>query len=142
MRSRARTAIAIAATLVMAVALVRHYRWLGPPYFEIPPTVQDHVWPAPFASRDVILLAGRAAKVLPRGETVTAIQPSNAPNFDVTHFLTALGMMPKHRVIPPKLDTSPAELPRFVLSVREEWTHPAYVHHSSYPEGHIYEVQR
>ena len=67
MSSRARTAIAIAATIVMAVALVRHYRWLGGPYFALPATVQDHVWPTPFASRDVILLAERAAKVLPRG---------------------------------------------------------------------------
>ncbi|HYI11075.1 MAG TPA: hypothetical protein VEK57_18605 [Thermoanaerobaculia bacterium] len=141
-REYTRLAVAIVATILLLVALVRHFHWLGGPYFELPKTVQDHVWPVPFASRDAILLSKRAAELLPRGATVTAFQPSTAPNIDVTHFLSAAGMMPHHRVLPPILDGKTGELPRYVLSVREELSHPSYALHSSWPEGHIYEVRR
>lgn len=132
--------IALGAAVGLTVALVGHYKSLGGPYFSFPETVQDHVWPEPFPSRDVIVLARRAAKVLPRNVTVTAIQPSQAPNYDVTLFLTAAGMMPHQSVVPPKLDESAR--PQFVLAVRGELAHAAYRLHSTWPEGKIYEVIR
>src|SRR5687768_4208475 len=125
-RENTRLAVAIAATILLLAATVRHFHWLGGPYFELPETVQDHVWPVPFASRDAILLSRRAAELLPRGTTVTAFQPSTGPDYDVTHFLSAAGMMPHHRVVPPKLEDKSVELPRYVLCVREELQHPAY----------------
>lgn len=140
-RHRARLTVAVVATLLLLAVTVRHFHWLGGPYFELPETVQDHVWPVPFASRDAIVLARKAAGLLPRGTTVTAFQPSTGPEYDVTHFLSAAGVMPHHRVLPPKLDGK-TELPRYVLSVREELRHPAYKLLSSFPEGNIYEVSR
>lgn len=141
-RSLVGTSIAWGAAVVLTLALIRHYAWLGGPYFTFPETVQDHVWPDPFASRDVIVLARRASKILPRNVTVTAIQPSLAPNYDVTHFLTAAGMMPHQRVVPPKLDGDRAAIPQYVLAVRGDLANDAYRLHSSWPEGKIYEVIR
>jgi hypothetical protein len=138
-RMKLRGWVAVAATLLLLAVTVRHFHWLGGPYFELPETVQDHVWPVPFASRDAIVLARKAAEILPRGTTVTAFQPSTGPDYDVTHFLSAAGVMPHHRVLPPKLDDKTAERPRYVLSVREELQHPAYRLLASFPEGYIYE---
>lgn len=136
------TALAWVASALLVGALVRHYAWLGGPYFVWPETVQDHVWPTTFASRDVIVLARRAEKILPRDSTVTAIEPSLAPHYDPTHFLTANGLMPHHRVLPPKLDVARTALPRYVLAVRSDFTHVDYRLHSSWPEGKIYEMIR
>src|SRR5436305_5816238 len=81
-RNRAHAAIVYGAALLFAAALVHRFHALGGPYFTFPETVQDHVAPAPYASRDVILLARRAADIIPRGATVTALQPSLGPNYD------------------------------------------------------------
>ena len=141
-RNLVRTTIAWGAAAGLTLALVRHYASLGGPYFTFPETVQDHVWPEPFPSRDVIVLARRAARVLPRHVTVTAIQPSTAPNHDVTLFLPAAGMMPHQRIVPPKLDAARPALPQYVLTVRDDLAHDAYRVHSTWPEGKIYEVIR
>jgi hypothetical protein len=138
-RSRARTVIVYAAAAVFAAALVHRFHKLGGPYFARPLTVQDHVAPAPFASRDVILLAERAAEIIPRGATVTAIEPALAPNYDTTHWLTAAGMMPRHRVVPPELETAP---PQYVIAVRQPLAHPRYRLITELPEGRIYEAIR
>jgi hypothetical protein len=128
-----------AAVVIFAAALLYRYKSLGGPYFEFPRTVQDHVAPTMFASRDVILLAQAAAEIVPRGATVTAIQPSQAPDYDVTHYLTASGMMPRHRIVPPAFDAKDS-LPQFVLAVREPFSNPHYRLYRELPEGRIYEV--
>ena len=143
MRASARALIIDLAALIFAAALVRHFHRLGGPFFQFPATVQDHVAPVPFPSRDMILLARRAADILPRGATVTAVEPSQAPEYDITLFLTAVGMMPHQRVIAPALDAKdPAALPRYVLAVRTPLAHPAYRLVRTLPEGRIYEVTR
>ena len=140
MRSRARTVIIYAASVIFAAALMQRFYKLGGPYFRPPLTVQDHVAPTPYPSRDVILLAQRAAELIPRGATVTAIEPAQAPEYDVTLWLTAVGMMPRHRVVPP--DFAAGAPPRFVLAVREPFANPAYRLMSELPEGRIYEAVR
>jgi hypothetical protein len=136
---RARAAIICVAATVFAVALVHRFYKLGGPYFTFPKTVQDHVAPFLFPSRDVILLAARAAEIIPRGATVTALNPPEAPNYDVTLWMTAFGLMPRHRVVPPKFDTTP---PQYVLVVREPWTNAKYRLMTELPEGRIYELAR
>jgi hypothetical protein len=123
---------------VFAAALVRVYYARGGPYLQFPKTVQDHVAPAMYPSRDMILLSRAAAEIVPRGTTVTAIRPAEAPGYDVTLYLTAAGMMPRHRVVPPALDAS--DRPQFVLAVREPLSNPHYRLFRELPEGRIYEV--
>jgi hypothetical protein len=136
---RARAAVIYAAAALLAAALVHRFYALGGPYFEFPKTVQDHVAPFLFPSRDVILLAGRAADIIPRGATVTAINPLEAPNYDVTLWMTAFGMMPRHRVVPPEFDKAP---PQYVLVVREPFASAKYRLMTELPEGRIYELAR
>ena len=123
---------------MFAAALVRVYYARGGPYFQFPKTVQDHVAPAMYPSRDMILLSRAAAEIVPRGTTVTAIRPAEAPDYDVTLYLTAAGMMPWHRVVPPALDA--ADRPQFVLAVREPLSNPHYRLFRELPEGRIYEA--
>jgi hypothetical protein len=142
-RETLRTVVIFVAAAVLATALVRRFHSLGGPYFEFPKTVQDHVAPTFYPSRDVILLAGAAAEIIPRGATVTAIQPSQAPDYDVTLYMTAAGMMPRHRIVPPALTASDtAALPQYVLAVREPYPNPHYRLFRQIPEGRIYEVVR
>ena len=142
-RETLRTVVIFVAAAILAAVLIRRYHSLGGPYFEFPKTVQDHVAPTFYPSRDVILLAGAAAEIIPRGATVTAIQPSQAPDYDVTLYMTAAGMMPRHRIVPPALTASdPAALPQYVLAVREPFSNPHYRLFRQIPEGRIYEVVR
>ena len=140
MRNGARAVIIYAAAAVLAAALVHRFYELGGPYFVFPQTIQDHVARTPYPSRDVILLARRAAEIIPRGATVTALQPSTAPDWDVTHWMTAFGLMPRHHVVPPEFKRGP--LPQYVLAVREPFNEARYRLISEFPEGRIYELTR
>jgi len=137
---RARAVVIYAAAALFALALLHRFYALGGPYFVFPKTVQDHVSPTPYPSRDVILLAGRAAEIIPRGATVTAIHPPEAPNFDVTLWMTAFGTMPRHRVVPPEFDKAPP--PQYVLAVRVPFADKRYRLITELPEGRIYELTR
>lgn len=97
--------------------------------------------PAPMAVRDVILLSRVAADLIPSGASVTAIQPSQAPDYDVSLYLTAAGVMPRYRVVAPDFDASDATtLPQFVLAVHDPFTDPRYHLDRALPEGRIYQV--
>ena len=127
-----------AATIVFLAALVHRFHWLGGPYFELPDTIQDHVWPSRFLSADAIVLSRRAEPLLPRGATVTLLAPSEAPNYDQTHWLTGLGLLTHQRVMPQKLDDGP----RFVIAIRAPLEDPRYTLVKSFPEGGLYELKR
>jgi hypothetical protein len=93
--------------------------------------------------RDVILLARAAENIIPPGATVTAIQPSQAPDYDVSLYLTAAGLMPRHHAVAPDFDaTNAAELTQFVLAVREPFSNSRYRLYRVLAEGRIYEVVR
>ena len=139
---RARTVIVYVAAAFFAAVLVHRFHALGPPYFQLPHTIQDHISREPAHGIDAIRLSGRAAAIVPRGATVTVVRPSQKPFYDPTHWLTAFGMMPRHRVLPPTLDVKPAELPEYVLSIREPLDHPNYRLVAELPEGKIYVVVR
>lgn len=140
MLDRVRRIVILAASGAFAVALILHFQRLGGPYFQWPRTVQDHVAPVPYPSRDAIVLAERAAGILPRGTSVTALHPAEAPEYDQTLALAAAGLMPHHRVVKPHLTADAASRPRYVLAVRGEFRHPAYVLRMVLPEGRIYEA--
>ena len=126
-----------AALLFLAVA-VKHFHWLGGPYFEFPDTIQDHVYPVRFLSADAIVLSRRAEPLLPRGATVTILAPSEAPEYDQTHWLTGLGMLPRQHLVPQKLGGPPHTLPQYVIAIRDELVHPHYRLQTRFPEGFLY----
>ncbi|MGH9419250.1 MAG: hypothetical protein ACRD3J_04690, partial [Thermoanaerobaculia bacterium] len=65
---------------------------------------------------------------------------SQAPDYDVSLYLTAAGLMPNHRALP--ADFEAQELPQFVLAVREPFADPRYRLFRVLPEGRIYKVMR
>jgi hypothetical protein len=127
-----------AATIVFLVAIVHRFHWLGGPYFALPDTIQDHVWPSRFMSADAIVLSRRAEPLLPRGATVTLLAPSEAPNYDQTHWLTGLGLLTHQHVVPQKLDDGP----QFVIAIRAPLDDPRYALVKTFPEGGLYELKR
>jgi len=137
-RDRVRHVLIYTAAVVFAVALVLRFRSLGGPYFEFPDTIQDHVSVQRWPSADAIVLSRNAAKLLPRGATVTVLQPSAAPNYDATHYLTAVGLMPHQTVIRQNLERRPD----YVLALREPLVHPAYELFAEVEGGRIYKVRR
>src|SRR5688572_21492008 len=112
-----RRVVIYTAAVIFFVVLIRHFHWLGGPYFEFPGTIQDHVWPTRFLSADAIVLSRRAEPLLPRGATVTILAPVEAPDYDQTHWLTGLGMLPRQHVVPQKLDLPPEKLPQYVIAI-------------------------
>ena len=128
--------VVYAATIVFLVAIVHRFHWLGGPYFALPDTIQDHVWPSRFMSADAIVLSRRAEPLLPRGATVTLLAPSEAPNYDQTHWLTGLGMLPRQHLVPQKFD---GELPQYVIAIHQEFPNPAYAKIHTFPEGFLYQ---
>ena len=133
-----RRVVICAAAVVFAIALVHRFHSLGGPYFELPDTIQDHVAVVKWPSADAIVLSRNAAKILPRGASVTILQPSQAPNYDATHYLTGVGLMPHQLVVKPDLDRRPD----YVLALREPFEHPAYRLFKEVEGGRIYQVQR
>ena len=89
------------------------------------------------ATLDSPITIENGREIIPRGATVTAIHPPEAPNYDVTLWMTAFGTMPRHRVVPPEFDKAP---PRYVLAVREPFANPKYRLITELPEGRIYEA--
>lgn len=128
-------AIVFAAAIVFAGATIHRFRWLGGPYFEFPATIQDHVWPVRFPSRDAIVLSRRAEPLLPRGAKVTILKPAEAPNYDQTHWLTGLGMLPRQHPVAQKVDET---RPQYVISIHEEFAHASYEKVATFPEGFLY----
>ena len=108
---------------MFAVALVRHFYGLGAPYFAVPETIQDHVSVERLPSRDVIVMSRRAAKLIPRGATVTVLG-------DPTLAYIATGLMPHHSIIHGQA--------QYVIVVRGELNDPAYALQSEFAEGKIY----
>lgn len=134
----ARRIIVYGAALVFFAASIQRFHWLGGPYFQFPDTIQDHVWPVRFLSADAIVLSRRAAPLLPRGATVTILAPSEAPDYDQTHWLTGLGLLPRQHVMPQKMSGRPESLPQFVIAIHDEFDHPHYKLHTRFREGFLY----
>ena len=137
-----RRVIVFAAAAVFAVLIVHRFHWLGGPYFQFPETIQDHTWPTRFLSADAIVLSRRAEPLLPRGATVTILAPAEAPDYDQTHWLTGLGMLPRQRVVPQKPDVRHPAPPQYVIAIREPFPDTNYKLIATFPEGFLYERNR
>jgi hypothetical protein len=125
----------------MTVLLVKDFRSLGGPYLEIPETVLDHVLIDVPMSRQAIVMARKAAPLMPRGSSVTVIEPALAPDYDFTHYLAASGMLPRHRVVHPTLEAGETG-PDFVIALGGPLQHPGYQLVREFPEGRLYAARR
>lgn len=125
----------------MTLLLVREIHSVGGPYFEIPETIFDHVLHDVPLSRQAIVMARRAEPLMPRGSTLTVIEPAAAPNYDWTHYLTASGMLPRHRVVHPTLAEG-EHWPDFVIALGGPLQHSGYTLVREFPEGRLYAARR
>jgi hypothetical protein len=125
----------------MTYLIVWTFHQRGGPYFEIPETVLDHVLPEVPLSRQAIVMSRHAEPLMPRGSSLTVIAPALAPNYDCTHYLTASGMLPRHRVLHPGLAEGEA-WPDFVIALGTPFEHRGYRLLREFPEGRLYGAQR
>ena len=125
----------------MTVQLVRNLHGRGGPYFEIPETVFDHVSQQPPLARQAIVMSRNAEPLMPRGSSLTVIAPALAPNYDATHYLTASGLLPRHRVLHPQLNVLQSG-PDFVIALGAPLEHPGYRLIREFPEGRFYAARR
>ena len=136
-----RTFVVYTCAVWMTWLVLREFRVLGGPYFEIPETIFDHVLTEVPLSRQSIVMARHAEPLMPEGSSLTVIAPALAPNFDPTHFLAASGRLPRHRVLHPTLADGEA-WPDFVIALGAPLDHRGYILVREFPEGRLYAVQR
>lgn len=145
-RARLETAVITTAVFVLLAATLARYYERRAPYFAMPATVVDHVERFEHETRDTLMLLPRVAPLIPRGAEVTCFRPKDGrEHSDSPNYLTAIGMLPHHAVLPPF--TAANELPReqlveWVIAVDEPFTHAAYTVVASFPEGKLHRVQR
>lgn len=126
----------------MMLLLVQEFRSVGGPYFEIPETIFDHVLSEVQLSRQSIVMSRHAEPLMPRGATLTVIAPELAPDYDPTHYLTASGVLPRHRVQHPTLAEG-EKWPDFVIALGAlPLEHRGYALLREFPEGRLYAARR
>ncbi|HKR64621.1 MAG TPA: hypothetical protein VJZ00_12895 [Thermoanaerobaculia bacterium] len=139
--TRARTLIVYACAAALTAMLVRALYFRGGPYLEVPRTVFDHAGPDALLPRQAIVMCRHVEPLMPRGASVTVIDPQEAPNYDPTLYLTASGFLPRHRVLHPSLDEG-QPWPDFVIALAHPLVHRGYRLVREFPEGRLYGAVR
>jgi hypothetical protein len=137
MRSVLRRITIYLGATVLTLLLVRHLHRLGGPYVVRPETIYDRVPGAPHLSRQSIVMSRHAERLMPRGASLTVIAPALGENIDATHYMTASGQLPHHRVVHPSLREGET-WPDFVIALGEPFHHRGFRLVAEYPEGRIY----
>lgn len=133
------------AALLLVAALI--YTWIirRPPYFQLPRTVVDHVGVEEHPLRDVLLLLPDVEPLIPPGAQVTVFHPMDGlAQDDHDAYLTAVGLLPHHFVLPPFTANAANprhELVEWVVAVGAPFTHPAYAPVASFPQGRLYRLR-
>lgn len=137
-------AITAAAALWVATAIRISNR--VSPHFQVPETVMDNVSATPHPTRTALILLPKIEARIPTGAAVTVFEPQDghAQN-DHTNYLTAVGLLPDHFVLPPF--AASAERPRqdlveYVIAVNKPFHHPHYDLVARFPEGALYKIRR
>jgi hypothetical protein len=141
-RQNLRALVVYACAAWMTLLIVKEFRSVGGPYLEIPETIFDHVLPDVQLSRQAIVMSRHAEQLMPRGASLTVIAPELAPNYDPTHYLTASGVLPRHRVQHPTLAEG-EKWPDFVIALGTlPLEHRGYTLLREFPEGRLYAARR
>jgi len=117
--------------------LVQQLRSSGGPWLRVPETITDHEGPTFPLSRQAIVMCERSEPLMPRGSSVTVFAPELAPNYDATHYLLAIGLLPRHRIVAPPTAITDA-WPDFVIAVGSPLKRDDYVLVAEFPEGRLY----
>jgi hypothetical protein len=145
-RHALRQTVVGACTLLLCAALLHRYFVRRGPYFAEPRTIVEHVDIVDHEARDVVLLVPDVAPLIPAGADVTCFRPKDGKwQYDGINYLTAVGLLPKHNVLPPF--AAGEELPadkvvEYVIAVREPFTNPAYEVVAGFPTGFLYKARR
>lgn len=140
-----RESIVWVSVLLACAAAVHLLAGRGGPYFAAPSTVVDHVSRFEHEARGALKLVPQAARLIPRDATVTVFRPKHGrAQDDHASYLTAVGLLPYHRVVPPFTayhETSPRDLSPYVIAIGEPFDHPHYEVIAGFPEGWLYRVR-
>ena len=129
-----RADVIYATAAILALSIVTTFARRGGPYFARPQTVYDHVSRERHPTIDDVLLCGRAAPLIPRGATVTILKPSEKPHYDTPHLDSAVGLLPRQRVVAP----TARNRANYVIVIREPFDEPGYRLVETFPEGSLY----
>src|SRR6266852_5184249 len=140
----------IIGVLLLGLATVVRLWSRGGSFFDARQTIVEHVERPELEVgnplRAPLLVIPRLARFLPRGAEVTAFRPlSGHEQYDGPSFLTAIGQLPRNRVLPPftaRLGTPRAQLVEYVIAIDGPFTHPAYRLVAEVPRGRLYKVDR
>jgi len=137
--------------LVLTAATIACLAARGGPYFQIPQTVMDHVdrLDAPYVAnptRTPLAVIPQLARFIPRDAEVTCFRPQfGRERYDAPSLLTAIGQLPRNRVLPPfavSLDTPYQQLTEYVIAIGQPFQHPAYKLIAQVPGGRLYKAER
>lgn len=145
-RERFQTVCAFTFAALLCAATVARFARNGPPYLEKPRTVMDHVARTQHETRDVLLVLAEVKERIPAGAQVTVFRPQNGgPHNDQPSFLTAVGILNDHFVLPPFVagrEVAPTDLVEFVVAVGTPLDHPHYELVEQFETGYLYRVRR
>ena len=130
------------ATLLACAAVARHLADRGGPYFARPATVVDHVSRSEHETRGALKLLPQVARLIPKDAEVSVFRTKNGrAQDDHASYLTAVGLLPYHHVLPPFTayhETAPKDLTQYVVAIGEPFSHPHYEVIAGFPEGWLY----
>ena len=132
-----------AGSLLLCAATIQQLAARGGPYFSVPATVVEHVSATgPHETRDALILLPQAARLIPRDTTVTAFRPRDGrAQDDHATYLTAVGLLPHHFVLPPFTaypETAQADLAQYVVAIGSPFDHPRYEPIAGFANGWLY----
>ncbi|HVR37589.1 MAG TPA: hypothetical protein VMU84_00725 [Thermoanaerobaculia bacterium] len=145
MRERLQKAVIVTASLLLPLALIQRFYERRPPYFAAPRTIVDHVDRIEHSQRQTILLLDEVRPLIPRGAQVTCFRVINGKReSDNSNYLTAVGQLPHHVVLPPFAadSLSKSEVVEYVVAIGEPFNSPAYKVIAGFPEGFLYRADR
>ena len=128
-------------SLLALAALAARLHGLGGPYFHRLETVFDHVSLDRHRSIEAILTLREAARIIPPGVDVAVIRPAEARRADAADFGTAVGLLPRNRVVSGDAIGGSRSL-RYVIAIGGTVENPFLREVARVRSGAVYEHRR
>jgi hypothetical protein len=141
-RDRAQQVVAFGGALLLCGALVVRYGARADEYFVRARTIVDNVSVVEHETRAELILLPQVEPLIPRGAEVAVFRPKNGRAWnDDGVYLTAVGLLPHHSVLPPwtaAADLRGNEVTEYVIAVGHPFEHPSYAPIAGFPNGWLY----